>query len=273
MKIFVLLLIFLSEEEPLYYSNFYEIYASWDSINFYIKIKVKEFNRVYLATGNGEEGEYFFPELRKVNKFPVKLNNFLMFDIKENKSYITDKRIIYKLDTLENNFMINFKLPIKIYDKSQYVYFWIGLEIKGDFYSIPEKKENIFPVFSFSPDKDFDGKWDKGVNIKAITRVIFKGEEEEELTLKELKKFFNPEKENLEIVLEGERDLNNIFASVYSLTGKKIRDIDVLKSGKKVIIIWDGRDESGKIQRSGVYLIVVMKGNETWAQIPVVIFK
>ncbi len=273
MKIFLLLLFFLNSEEPLYYSDFYEIYASWDSINFYIKVKVKEFDRVYSATGSGEEGEYFFPELREVNKFPVKLNNFLMFDIRENKSYITDKRINFELDTLEENFMINFKLPIEIYEESQYVYFWIGLEIKGVLYPIPEKKENMFPVFSFSPDQDFDGKWDKGVNIKAITRVIYKGEEEEELSLRELKKFFNPEKENLEIVLEGGKELSNIFASVYSLTGKKIRDIEVLKFGKKIKIIWDGRDESGKIQRSGVYLIVVMKGNETWAQIPVVIFK
>jgi len=252
-----------------------EVYAYWDTLNFYLKIKVPELEKFLFATGTGDTGEYYFPELIENKKFPLRLNHFLKVDFLYNTKTTTTENISLKIDTLEKSYLINLVIPEEIYGNSEYIYFWFGFEIesKGIFYAIPEEKENSFPVFAIPVDQDRDGKWDKGLNLKALTRIRYSEENEEDLNLKKVKKFFNPSRENLEIELEGGFELNNLKAAVYSLTGKKIKELEIEKNESRIRITWDGRDESGKIQKSGVYLIVVRTGSEVWAQIPVVLFK
>ncbi len=276
MKILFLLFLALKGEENLIhtYKNTY-VYAYWDSINLYLKIRVSEFEKFLFATGEGEEGEYYFPDLMISKKFPLKLNNFLKLDLVYNTKTIKGKDISFKIDTLEKFYLINLIIPQKVYENPEYVYFWFGFEIKskGIFYTIPEEKENFFPIFAIPVDQDRDGKWDKGLNLKALTRIKYLKENEENLNFKKVKKFFNPDIENLEIEIEGIFDLNNLKVAVYSLTGKKIKELQIEKGGDKIRIVWDGKDESGKVQKPGVYLIVVKTASGVEAQVPVVIFR
>lgn len=252
-----------------------EVYAYWDTLNFYLKIRVPELEKFLFATGAGDTGEYYFPEVIENKKFPLKLNHFLKVDFLYNTKTTTTENISIKIDTLEKSYLINLVIPEEIYGISEYIYFWLGFEIesKGIFYTLPEEKENSFPVFAIPVDQDRDGKWDKGLNLKALTRIKYSEESEENLNLKRVKKFFNPDRENLEIELEGVFESGNLKAAVYSLTGKKIKELEIEKNENRIRIIWDGRDDSGRIQKSGVYLIVVRTGSEVWAQIPVVLFK
>ncbi len=208
-------------------------------------------------------------------KFPLKLNNFLKLDLVYNTKTIKGKDISFKIDTLEKFYLINLIIPQKVYENPEYVYFWFGFEIKskGIFYTIPEEKENFFPIFAIPVDQDRDRKWDKGLNLKALTRIKYLKENEENLNFKKVKKFFNPDIENLEIEIEGIFDLNNLKVAVYSLTGKKIKELQIEKGGDKIRIVWDGKDDSGKVQKPGVYLIVVKTASGVEAQVPVVIFR
>jgi len=265
----------LQENNLIYTYKNTEVYAYWDTLNFYLKIKVPEIENFLFATGTGDTGEYYFPDLIEKKKFPLKLNHFLKMNFLHNIKSTTTENISLKIDTLENSYLINLSIPEEIYGNSEYIYFWLGFKIeeKGIFYTIPEEKENSFPVFVIPVDQDRDGKWDKGLNLKALIRITHLQEKEEELNLKKIKKFFNPSVENFEVEIESTFEPSNLKAVVYSLTGKKIKELETEKKGEKTVITWDGKDEAGKIQKPGVYLIVVKTGSEVWAQIPVVIFK
>ncbi|MEN3046082.1 MAG: hypothetical protein ABDH49_03745 [Candidatus Hydrothermales bacterium] len=272
MKILNFLLILLLKEDPIYISSSSDLYAGWDSIYFYVDLKISKFDKVYFAIGTGNEGLYFFPELESSSKFPVKLKHFFSYDIKSDKVLYSNKGITFHTDTIGREILINFKVPKNILENSKHIYFWIGFELNGIFCSMPEQRGDIYPVFLVPLDQDCDGVWDRGIDLKAVLRIIYK-EEEEELEVKEYKKFFSPENENLEIILECGEKVQTIFASVYSLAGKKVKDLDIIRSNNKIKIIWDGRDYSGKIEKAGVYLIVIKSGDKVWAKIPVVLFR
>ncbi|MEN3044331.1 MAG: hypothetical protein ABDH37_03835 [Candidatus Hydrothermales bacterium] len=272
MKILYIFLILVLKEEPIYISSTSELYASWDSFYFHVNLKVAKFDRIYFAAGTGDEGMYFFPELRGSFKFPVKLKYFFVSDLKEDKVSYSDKGIIFHMDTLGRENLLNIKLPKNLIENSKQIYFWVCIESNGIFYSIPEQKGDIYPLFLVPLDQDCDGVWDKGIDLKAVLRIVYK-EKEEELQVKEYKKFFSPEVENLEVILECGEEVRTILASVYSLTGKKVKDLDIIRSNRRVKIIWDGRDDFGKNQKAGVYLIVIKSGEEVWAKIPVVLFR
>ncbi len=275
MEILFLLLSLLNPEKTLIYSyKNCELFVDWDTSYLYVSLKTDRIGKVLFATGVEDTGGKYFPMENLDKPFSRPLNHFAKLDPLKTFVVTTDE-IKINVDTVDSIFLIKIKVLQEIYKDSKIIFLWLGLKNENDslFLSFPKERKDYFPVFIIPVDQDGDGKWDQGVNIKAITRIEELQEKEENLKISRVKKFFNPEREKLEIEIKDVSDLNNISGFVFSLTGKKIKELEIITSGNNLIVSWDGRDREGKIQKPGVYLIVLKVKGEVWAQIPIVLFK
>jgi hypothetical protein len=245
-------------------------------VYFYVCVKSFEGGDLIFASGTGEEGEDFFPFLNLLKPFSKPLNLFYGRDFEGNKVYISknfDLRIIKERRGDTNVYIL--KIPQRNYGRTDRIYFWIGMldSLSNLLFSVPDDKEDSYPLFCLLVDQDEDSVWDRGISVRATVRIVEDDKKEEDfLFLSKVKKFFNPDVEPFVIEFSS-LSRENLKAFVYSLTGKKLKALSILWSGDRARIIWEGRDNAGNLVKPGVYLVVIKTGEGVKTQIPIILFR